>query len=110
MSAPAREATSRTLSPRLLTGALIGLAVGGGALIWSIASYSPDTCFAILPPFRACNPDLRQYWASFWILTLALVGVLGVIGANLERHRHRAWVVLVAEGILIASACLAVRP
>ena len=110
MSAPAREVTRRALSPRLLTAALIGLAVGGGALIWAIASYSADTCFAILPPFRACNPGLRQYWASFWILTLALVGLLGAILANVERYRHRAWVVLVAEGVLIAYACLAVRP
>lgn len=101
-------------STRKKTAALAGLAAGGSIVIWSVASHVPNEgiCAAMLPIPRACDTELRQQWALFWILCLAAVCTLGALSLRqrwLRDHRV-ALTAFVAEGVVIALACLAVRP
>lgn len=97
-----------------VTGALLALAVAGSALVWEVASHVPHGgyCFAIYPPTRACNTGLRQQWAGFWILALAIICVVGVtlLLANRFSSRRVAQGAIGAQLLVVVLACLAVRP
>ncbi|GAA3803640.1 hypothetical protein [Cellulomonas soli] len=101
-------------STRIINTGLVCLAAVGGILIWSIASHVPNDgiCAAVLPVPRACDTALRQMWAVHWILSLAAVGILGVLSVRQMwlRGRRAVLTTLAAESFVIALACLAVRP
>lgn len=114
MSRQGRVADRETLTARLLTVALVAVAVTGGLATWWLASYLPEgrVCAAVLPPPEACLTVHRERRAVYWIAALGVVSAAAVLTVRRGtlRGRRVSWSALALELAVIAAALLAVRP